>query len=423
MKRHCRLGFVVLAALACCSLMGAEWRQFRGPGGLATSSETGLPVVWSSTENIVWKTPLPGPGTSSPVTTGNRVFVTCYTGYAVDAAKPGNMEDLKRHLLCVNRSNGKILWTKEFQPLLPEHKYQGEGSYHGYSSSTPIIEGDRLYVFFGKSGVFCFDLDGNQLWHASVGDRIHDRWGSAASPLLYKSFLIVNASIESGCLVALDKSTGNEVWRARGISSAWNTPMLVTAPDGQIELIVSIQNRVLAFNPDTGKELWNADGVHRYVCPSVVFNDGIVYAIGGGHTSLAVRAGGRGDVTKSNEMWRQSRGSNVSSPIYHDGHIYWASDNGGVVNCQDAATGKFLYQERLKPDSGLIYASPVLADGKIYYVSQRKGSYVVAASPEFKLLAHNVFADDGSRANASPAVSNGQLLLRTDKCLYCIAAK
>jgi outer membrane protein assembly factor BamB len=312
-----------------------------------------------------------------------------------------------------------VLWAKEFEPLLPEHKYAGEGSYHGYSSSTPTTDGQRLYVFFGKSGVFCFDLDGKELWHQTVGKGTHG-WGSGASPLLYKDLVIVNASVEGSALVALDKLTGKEVWHAPGVRSAWNTPVLVTAPSKELELVISIQDRLLAFDPDTGKELWSADGIHLYVCPSVVAHDGVVYAIGGGHTALAVRAGGRGDVTDTHVLWRTKKGSNVSSPIYHDGHLYWASDSGGIVHCQEAATGKFVYSERLKPDSGLIYASPVLAEGKLYYVSQRNGTYVVAAGPKFELVAHNTIEDDKSRTNASIAVSGGQLLLRTDQYLYCI---
>jgi hypothetical protein len=152
----------------------------------------------------------------------------------------------------------------------------------------------------------------------------------------------------------------------------------------------------------------------------VVAHEGVVYAIGGGHTSLAVRAGGRGEVTQSHGVWRENKGSNVSSPIYHDGHLYWASDSGGTLFCQEAGTGKTVYQQRLNPGAGLIYASPILAEGKLYYVSQHNGTYVIAAKPEFDLLAHNVFEDDDSRTNASPAVHNGQLLLRSDRYLYCI---
>jgi outer membrane protein assembly factor BamB len=306
-----------------------------------------------------------------------------------------------------------------FEPQLPEHKYEGEGAYHGYSSSTAASDGERLYVFFGKSGVYCFDLDGKQIWHTSVGTGING-WGSGNSPLLYKNTVIINASIESGSMVALDKMTGKEVWKAGGISASWNTPVLVDVPQGERELVVSISGRIRSFHPDTGAALWNADGIHRYVCPSVVAHAGVVYAIGGGHTSLAVRAGGRGDVTQSHGVWRENKGSNVSSPIYHDGHLYWASDSGGVVHCQEAATGKTVYQQRLEPGSGLIYASPILADGRLYYVSQRNGTYVIAAKPEFELLAHNKFEDDDSRTNASPAAHNGQLLLRSDRNLYCI---
>jgi outer membrane protein assembly factor BamB len=417
-----RITRLLLATFALCSALGADWTEFRGPGGLGVSAEKDLPTEWSSQKNIVWKTPLPGPGASSPITLGKRVFATCYSGYALDPAKPGMMEDLKRHVLCIDRADGKILWCKDFKPELPEHKYAGEGSYHGYAASTPITDGEKLYVFFGKSGVFCFDLDGNQVWQTPVGKNTNG-WGSGASPVLYKNLLIVNASVESGAMVALDKKDGKEVWRAPGIASAWNTPLLVKPAEGDVELVISIQDRVLGLNPDTGKELWRAEGVHRYVCPSVVAHDGVVYAIGGGSTSLAVKAGGRGDVTKTHVVWRESKGSNVGSPIYHDGHLYWASDGGGVLFCQDAATGKIVYQQRLEPASGLIYGSPVLADGKIYYVSQRKGTYVVAAKPKFELLAHNVFEDDGSRTNASPAVSNGHLLLRTDQNLYCIGKR
>lgn len=400
-------------------LPAADWTQFRGKGGLGISDETGLPTKWSQSENIVWQSKMPGPGASSPITLGDRVFITCYSGYGLEANE-GDQKDLVRHLLCLNRKTGERIWQKKFQPKLPEHNYRGEGSYHGYAGSTPTTDGARLYVFFGKSGVFCFDLDGNELWHASVGDGTSG-WGSGCSPLLYKNLVIVNASVESRSLVALDKMTGEEVWRAKGIGSSWNTPVLVPGTD-KTELVVSISNHVVSLNPDTGEELWRAEGVHRYVCPSVVFHDDVVYVIGGGHTSLAVRTGGSGDVTKTHGVWRLNKGANVSSPIYYKGHLYWTRD-GNIVCCQNPATGEMVYEERLQPGSGTIWSSPVLADGKLYYVSQHNGTFVVAAQPKFELLAHNKFEDDDSRTNASPAVGTGQLLLRTDKNLYCIGTK
>ncbi len=424
MHRLHRIAGIVFLAAAFSVAVAADWKQFRGPGGLGTSEEKGLPVEWSAEKNIAWKVSLPGAGASCPVTQGKRVFVTCYSGYGAgpDPKEPGNMDDLRRHLVCMDRTNGQTLWAKEFQPILPEHKYAGEGSYHGYAASTPIIEGERLYVFFGKAGVYCFDLDGKELWHTQVGKNTNG-WGSGASPILYKDTLIVNASVESGALVALNKNTGQEVWRAPDIRSAWNTPVLVTTPEKTQELIVSVQDRILAFDPDTGKPLWNSEGVHRYVCPSVVTHDGIVYAIGGGSTSLAVKAGGKGDVTKTNGLWYVSRGSNVGSPIYHEGHLYWASDGGGVVVCQEAATGKVVFSERLTPNSGQIWASPVLADGKLYIVSKENGIYVVAAQPRFQQLAHNVIEGDKSRSNASLAISDGQLFYRNDRFMYCIGKR
>lgn len=413
------IGAATLATTLAATLAAADWTQFRGQGGLGTSDQTGLPTTWSSTENIVWKAEMPGPGASSPITLGDRVFITCYSGYGLEPNE-GDQQDLLRHLLCVNRKNGETVWHKKFQPKLPEHKYRGEGSYHGYAASTPTTDGQRLYVFFGKSGVFCFDLDGKELWQASVGDRTNG-WGSGCSPLLYKNLLIINASVESGSLVALDKTTGGQVWQAQGIGSSWNTPLLVPGKS-KTELVVSISNHVVSFDPDTGKELWRAEGVHRYVCPSVVYHDDVVYVIGGGHTSLAVRTGGSGDVSKSHGVWRLNKGANVSSPIYYQGHLYWTRD-GGTVCCQNPATGEMVYEERFRPGAGRIWSSPVLADGKLYYTSQHNGTFVVAAQPEFELLAHNKFDDDESRANASPVVGNGQLLLRTDKNLYCIGTK
>jgi outer membrane protein assembly factor BamB len=406
--------------LAACLASGADWTQFRGPGGQGISEEKGLPTEWSATKNIVWKVKLPGAGASCPVTLGKRVFITCYSGYGMDTKDVGKPEDLRRHLLCIDRDTSKTIWAKEFMPDLPEHKYAGEGAYHGYAASTPLTDGERLYVFFGKSGVFCFDLDGTQLWRTVVGKNTNG-WGSGTSPILYKDLVIVNASVESGELVALDKMNGKEKWRAKGISAAWNTPILVTTPEKTQELVVSVSNQVLGFDPASGKELWKTEGVHRYVCPSVVAHDGVVYAIGGGHTSLAVKAGGKGDVSKTpNALWYVKKGSNVGSPIYHEGHLYWAGDGDGHVHCQDAATGKFVYSKRLDPPSGQIWASPVLADGKLYYVSKENGTYVVAAKPEFELISHNVIKGDKSRSNASIAVSGGQLFLRNDQYLYCI---
>jgi hypothetical protein len=414
-----RLAAVVLVVLLPC-LAGADWPQFRGPGGSAVSADKGLPAQWSATENIVWKTDLPGPGGSSPVVWGNQIFLTCYTGYGASEANPGKLSDLRRLVLCLDRASGKIVWQDQVDPVLPEEEYEGRFTLNGYATSTPATDGKRVFVFFGKTGVLGYTAAGERLWQTSVGTRT-DGWGSATSPVLYKNLVIVNASVESGSLVALDQATGKEVWRASGMRSSWNTPVLVDVGDAH-ELVVAIKGKLLAFNPDSGEALWNCDAIDDYVCPSVVAKDGVVYAIGGRRaTAVAVKAGGRGNVTETHRLWSVAAGSNVASPLVHDGHLYWVSD-AGIAHCLKVDTGEIVYRERL-PRAGRVYASVTLADGKLFSVSRENGAFVLAAAPEYKLLAQNSLSPDNSIFNASPVVSNGQLLLRSDQALYCIGQK
>src|SRR5262249_42834413 len=339
--------------------------------------------TWSSTENIVWRTKLPGPGTSSPIVVGKRIYLTCYSGFGLQEGNDG-MDQLRRHVVCVDRAKGDILWTKHFKPALPESTYVGgNNTQHGYSSSTIASDSKHLYVFFGKSGVYCLDLDGNEVWHAKVGTNT-DGWGSSNSPVLYKDVVIINASIESGSLVGLDKNSGKELWRVKGISSSWNTPVLVYVPDKGTELVLNESSAVIGFDPADGTELWRVGGFSGYVCPSVVAHKDVVYVVRGG--ALAIRAGGRGDVSKSHVLWRVDGSSLVPSPVYDDGRICWPS---GTLSCLDAADGKKIYRERLpkKVDGNRdFYASPLAADGKIYCVSRFQGTLVFAAGPKYALL-------------------------------------
>ena len=394
-----------------------DWSRFRGPTGMGVSDATGLPVEWSDTKNIVWRTALPGPGASSPIVYGDCVYVTCYTGYLIPGQPGGSLERLRRHLIAVRLSDGQILWDKSVPAKLPEESTIRE---HGYAASTPAADSQRVYVFFGKTGVFAFDHDGKQLWHADVGSNTSG-WGSAASPVLYKDLLLVNASVESESLVALDRRTGKQVWSAGGIKESWNTPLVVAAPSGRQELIVAILRKVLAFDPDSGNPLWSCQtDIGWYMVPSAVAADGVVYYLGGrsGTAALAVRTGGSGDVTKTHRLWTSLKGSNVPSPIYLDGHLYWAHENLGIVYCAKAATGEIVYEQRLER-AGQIYASPLLADGRLYYVTRQGKTFVVAAKPQFEQLAVNDL-NDRSIFNTSPAVAGNRLLLRSDKYLYCI---
>ena len=194
----------------------AEWRHFRGPDGQGVSEAKGLPISWSGSENILWKRPLPGPNGSSPIVFGKQIYVTSYNGYAGSGSPDADLSSLKRHILCLNRVDGKVIWQKDIPADLPEQPKVRE---HEYASNTPLADSERLYVFFGKSGVLAFSHDGKQLWHADVGSKIHG-WGSAASPVLYKDFVIINASVESASLVALNKQTNKKVWRAERIKDS-----------------------------------------------------------------------------------------------------------------------------------------------------------------------------------------------------------
>jgi outer membrane protein assembly factor BamB len=425
-----RLLFVPILFIAI-PASGADWRQWRGPGGSGVSDEKGLPNTWSDKENIAWRTKLPGPGTSCPIVVGKRIYLTCYTGYGVDRKNIGHMADLERHVVCLDRANGQILWTKEFEPSLPESKYDdGEGDYHGYASSTPASDGKHLYVFFGASGLYCLDLDGKKVWRAYVGRNVRN-WGSATSPVLYKDLVIVNGSVESGELVAFKQATGDEVWRTKGISEAWNTPVLVNVPGGRTELVLNVNKGTVAFNPEDGKELWRVDGGGGYVCCSVVAHKDIVYVLRQQGVT-AIKAGGEGDVTKTNVLWRAKGSSVVSSPVYHDGKLYWF--NNDTLNCVDAETGSDVYRGRLS-GGGLFFASALVADGKIYGVARGSSGwgpkvkqngpdiFVCALGNEFKELAHNRFEDDKTRTNATPIAHEGCLLMRTDQYLYCIGKK
>ena len=424
--RRTTFSLMLTAALAATlgpvGVQAADVTGFRDSGGLAHSKETGLPVTWSSSQNVVWKTKMPGPGTSSPIVLGERIYLTSYTGYGL-VPNQGDQANLKRQVLCLDRASGKQIWRKEFAAKLPESRYSGgNNARHGFASATPTTDGKHIYVFFGKSGVFCFDLNGKTVWTTDVGSRTRG-WGSSNSPVLHKNLVIINASVESGRLLALDKTTGKEAWTVSGIRGSWNTPLLAEVPGGGTELVISVPQQVRGLDPATGKQLWTCEGIpdRGYVCPSVVADKGVVYAIGGRqNTALAIKLGGRGDVTSTHLLWTKNRGSNVSSPVVADGRLYWFHERRGTAYCLDAKSGDIVYEARLAPRPGLVYSSMLFADGKLYCISQHNGTYVVATGPQFKLLAHNTFADDDSRTNACPVAHNGQLLLRTDGFLYCL---
>ena len=300
----------ILVSVLTGSLWAVEsWPQFRGPGGLATAPEGArIPLVWGDKENLKWKTAMPGPGSSSPVFTGKRLFVTCYTGYGTSREEVGSARDLGRMLVCLDRSDGRVLWKKSIDLANPEDPYRGYLMEHGYASSTPATDGKNVFVFTGKSGLHAFTVEGKLRWSKLVGDRSSNRrWGSAASPVLYRNLVIINAADEARCLIAFDKDSGDEKWRyqSKELELAFGTPQITIAGDGSDELVLSIPHELFALDPATGKRKWLArTRVPGNVSPSVVITDDMICAFGGypRKMSIGLKRGGSGDVT-GNLQW------------------------------------------------------------------------------------------------------------------------
>jgi outer membrane protein assembly factor BamB len=462
-----RVRFAIVAALFGIAFPSAvdagDWPSFRGKH-FGHSPEKDLPSSLSK-DTILWTVKLPGPGASSPIVADGKIFLTCYSGYGTNTTagfkpppgeKPplpgdkkkfekkdpfdgpdvgGDQKDLRFQLLCLDAKSGKILWQKEIHPKLPEAKFAGMIRDHGYASSTPVADGEHVYVFFGKTGVLCFDMRGEQIWQQSVGTDM-DVWGSASSPVMYKDLVIVNASIESRSLVALDKKTGKEVWRVKGVGRSWSSPILVKVKNGQEELVVNQLGKLVGYDPASGKQLWHCQGIvsndggdkflkaiEPYTVSTPVAGDGIVYLIGGGgptkSVALAVKAGGAGDVDKTHVVWRKKAGELFGSPVLVGKSLCSVS---GILNVLDVTDGRTVMKERLC-DNSMDYTSPVVAGGKIYALTRLDGLFVVDSGDKFQTLSRLTFPERDGVFNSTPAVSNGRLYVRSNAYLYCLGKK
>lgn len=429
----------LLLSLAICiaAMADSNWPQWRGPDGLGISTENGLPIEWSETKNVVWKTPITGRGHSSPIVWGRHLFLTTdIEGEVVPGAKavrhefqgkefkhPDSVGSDRRHTLKVigiDRDDGKMLWERvAYEGVVFDDRHKK----NTYASSTPATDGTRVYSFFGSEGLYCYDFKGNQIWKQTFGGIAQMGMGQGTSPVLYENLVILQCDEDSGeksFIVAVDKRTGKEVWKvSRKVQASWATPILVRA-NQRTELITSGNELVISYDPVTGKELWRCKGVESNAIPSPLAGHNMVFISAGypAKRTIAVRLGGSGDLTNTpNIVWKYEKGSAyVPSPILYGDYVYLMTDR-GILTCLDARTGQIKYEGGRVPIPATFTASPVAFDGKILLTSEDGDTFVIKAGPSHEVLRTNSI---GEPVYASPAIAEGRIFIRGEKNLYCI---
>jgi len=428
-------------SIALATAQASDWPQWRGPQGTGLSDDRNLPERWSATENIAWKAPIAGAGISTPVVAGGRIYVTSQIGAGVSRQGPRLVqgEDAAaagERALATGRAaaaadgrtwfvveafdarNGARLW---------EHRLEAEGELpavhdkHNLASPSPVTDGELVFGWFGTGQLVALDARGKPVWQRHLGREIAPfdiNWGHSSSPMLYGDLLILLCDhAPASYLLALDKRTGKERWKVdRGSGrSSYSTPFVVDTDSGP-ELIVNSSERIDAYDPRTGAFLWHAADANRFPIPTPVVHEGVVYASRGYRSGpyLALRPGGRGDVSSSHVVWQVPTGAPyVASLLVYQGLIYMATDN-GILTIADAADGSRVWQGRV---GGVFSASPVAGDGKVYLLSETGETIVLKAGRGAQIIARNSV---GERTLASMAIAGGRLFLRSDEHLICV---
>lgn len=386
-----------------------HWPRWRGPGGQGVVPDGAYPERWSPTENVLWKVPVPGRGNSSPVIWGKRLFLT--TSYE---------EGKRRSILCYDIETGDKLW----EAFVPDAVGEAVQPKNGWASGTPTTDGERVYAYFGSSGLFCVDVAGKPVWrHPLKAMKIFH--GPSCSPLLYKDKIIIfqdHQSPHGSFVLAVDKLTGNEVWKTpRKEKVGWGSPIAITV-DGQDQIIVSSEYRVYAYDPKDGKEIWSCGGNLVEVTPTPVVGFDHLYCCSGrAGPTLAVRPG-KGDITKTNVTWKTIKGSPfIPSPLLYGDYLYMVNDVASVVTCFEAKKGTLLWQERCgEPVKHGFSASPIGVNGKVFFTNDDGETYVLKAGPKFEVLGVNRL---GEKTLASPALLDGKWYVRTERHLWRLGAK
>ena len=397
-----------------------NWTQFRGPAGQGLSAENNLPWQWSGTDQVAWKTSIPGEAWSSPVVWRDRVFVTTATESGASC-----------RVLALDRTSGAILWDKEVFKQVPRHKQQR----NTFATPTPATDGDRIYACFGDGSFAALDFAGDVVW-TNRAYKFYGEHGLGSSPILYRGLLIMardgssegedkklgwQTPWDQSRVIALDAKTGQERWQGkRGLSRISHGAPTIWEHDGQAEVVSEAGDVVQGFDVRTGDRLWSSKVLGEGKVPSTVIGDGLVFTAGGWggkETIKAFRLGGHGDLIEANLVWEQKKGMpKVPSMLYVKPHLFAITD-GGVATCLKADTGELIWQERV---GGNFSATPVAAEGRIYFLGDNGETTIIEAGPQFKVLAKNPL---GEKAQASMAVSQGQLFIRTEKNLFCVGSR
>lgn len=434
----------VMLITAAGSVSADNWPHWRGPSASGVSPETGLPSRWNNTDGVAWKAAIRGLGVSSPIVWGNRVFVTSQVGsgasrqgprlaQGAEAAASGERslgvgaggsaaaapEGITFLVTAFDRSTGARLWesaTKADGAMPSVHDK------HNLASSSPATDGERVYAWFGTGQIVALDMDGRTVWAKNLGTEYSPfeiNWGHGSSPTVHRGqVLLICYHDQASYLLSLDAATGAVRWKAdqpRGVTS-YSTPLVVDTPGGSAEVVVNSSAGLAGHSATTGEVLWRFDEANRFPIPMPAAHDGVIYTSRGYRSSpfMALRPGGKGDVTGSHVVWRVPSGAPyISSLVHYNGLIYMVGDV-GVLTVTDAKTGERVHQERI---GGVYSASPVAADGKIYLLSEDGETIVLSAGRTPAILARNRL---DARQLASPAIAGGRLFIRSDDVLYAI---
>jgi outer membrane protein assembly factor BamB len=442
----------------------SAWPTWRGSSATGAAPGTQPPLTWSDTQNIKWKTKIPGLGFSTPIIWKDRIFLmtaieTSEEGAAATTAseatpppsapppggppprggdpkgkggkrggpgggsgpgpKPSKFHEFV--VLAVDRGTGKIVWQKTARREVP---HEGRHPTNSFASASPATDGERLYVPFGSRGFYCYDLQGNRIWEKDLGDmRTRNSFGEGSSPALAGDKLIITWDHEGqSFIVALDKKTGSEVWRKnRDERSSWSTPVIVEV-GGKLQAIVAASTRTRSYDVATGELVWEASGLTTNVIPTPVVGHGMIYVMSGytGNSIQAIKLSARGDVSDSASIVWSARKSApyVPSPVLSGERLYMGKSNDASLSCLNALTGEVHYQDQRLEGLRSIYASPVAANGHVYVVGREGTVMVLKDAAKFEVVATNKLND---KLDASPAIVGQELFLRGHEFLYCIS--